>query len=96
MLRRRSEVRQARLDRRVHSEESVAFSISIDMELDCEGVRHVNLHALNIKNSNFDDVTSLFHSGISDIIFLYQFAQACPHNVLYFLVSQIYVLRYTT
>ena len=36
--------------------------------------------ALNI---NFEDVTSL----ISDIIFLYQLAQAYPHNVLHFLVT---------
>ena len=36
--------------------------------------------ALNI---NFEDVTSL----IRDIIFLYQLAQAHPHNVLHFLVT---------
>ena len=34
-------------------------------------------------NMNFEDVTSL----ISDIIFLYQPAQACPHNVLQFLLT---------
>ena len=50
-----TEVRQARLDRRcVHSEESsVAFSRSIDVELDSEG-SIVSTCALN-----FEDVTSL-------------------------------------
>ena len=42
--------------------------------------------ALNIKSSNFEDVTSCTHPLISDIIFLYQLAQAHPHNVLHFLV----------
>ena len=38
--------------------------------------------ALNIKNLHFED----FYQLISDIIFLYQLAQARPHNVLHFLV----------
>ena len=38
--------------------------------------------AVNINNLNFEDVTSL----ISDIILLYQLAQARPHGVLHFLV----------
>ena len=44
--------------------------------------------ALNIKSSNFEDVTSCTHPLISGIIFLYQLAiaQARPNNVLHFLV----------
>jgi len=38
--------------------------------------------AVNINNLNFEDATSL----ISDLIFLYQLAQARPHGVLHFLV----------
>ena len=57
----RTEVRQARLDRRsVHGEESVVFSRSIGVELDSEGSI-----ARNIKNSNFEDVTSLIHSSVT-------------------------------
>ena len=46
--------------------------------------------ALNIKNLNFEDVTSL----ISDIIFLYQLAKAHPHNVLHFLVISLTNTKY--
>ena len=57
----RTEVRQARLDRRsVHGEESVVFSGSIGVELDSEGSI-----ARNIKNLNFEDVTSLIHSSVT-------------------------------
>ena len=57
----RTEVRQARLDRRsVHIEESVMFSGSIGVELDSEGSI-----ARNIKNLNFEDVTSLIHSSVT-------------------------------
>ena len=65
----RTEVREARLDRRsVHGEESAMFSGSIGVELDSEG---------SIMSGCTD---------ISDIIFMYQLAQAHPHNVLHFLV----------
>ena len=37
VIRAGTEVRQARLDRRVHGEESVVFSRSIGVELDSEG-----------------------------------------------------------
>ena len=57
----RTEVRQARLDRRsVHGEEFVVFSGSIGVELDSEGSI-----AQNIKNLNFEDVTSLIHSSVT-------------------------------
>ena len=60
----RTEVRQARLDRRsVHGEESVVFSGSIGVELNSEGGPSCQL-AVNIKYSNFEDVTSLIHSSV--------------------------------
>ena len=46
--------------------------------------------ALNIKNLNFEDITPVYHSSASDIIFLYQLDQARPHNVLHFLVYKYY------
>ena len=59
-----TEVRQARLDRRSgDGEESVVFSGSISVELDSEGPS-CQL-ALNIKNLNFEDVTSLIHSSVT-------------------------------
>ena len=39
--------------------------------------------ALNIINLNFEDVY-ITHPLMSDIIFLYQLTQACPHNALHF------------
>ena len=67
-----------RLDKRhIHGEEfSIAFSRSISVELDSEG------SIVSTCTLNFEDVTSL----ISDIIFLYQLAQAHPYKVLHFLV----------
>ena len=60
-----TDVKQARLDRqRVHGEESVAFSGSIGMELDSEG----SIMSTCTAHSNFEDVTSLIPSGISDNI----------------------------
>ena len=51
---------QARLDRQsVHGEESVAFSGSNGVELDRGPLCQL---ALNIKNSNVEDVTSLISS----------------------------------
>ena len=55
----RTEVRQARLDRRcVHGEESVAFSGSIGVELDSEG---------SIVSTCTEDVTSLINSSVTQI-----------------------------
>ena len=54
---------------------SVAFSRSIGVELDSE---KSIVSTCNITKLNFEDVTSL----TIDIIFLYQLAQAHPHNVL--------------
>ena len=69
----RTEVRQARLDRQpVHGEESVAFSGFISVELDSEGPS-CQL-AVNIKN--FEAICYITRPLISDIVFLYQLAQA--------------------
>ena len=60
-----TDVKQARLDRqRVHGEESVAFSGSIGVELDSEG----SIMSTSTAHSNFEDITSLISSGISDSI----------------------------
>ena len=66
-----------RLDkRRIHGKEfSVAFSRSISVEFS-EG------SIVSTCTFNFENVTSL----ISDVIFLYQLAQAHPYKVLHFLV----------
>ena len=82
----RIKVRVIRVDRRqarwcVHSEDSVAFCRSIGVGLDREGsivstcTEHHEFWRCHIP-----------HPLISDI-FLHQLAQACPHNVLHFLVT---------
>ena len=79
-----SRPRQARLDRRpVHNEESsVTFSRSIGMELD--SVRSI----VSITEFWRCYITHRWHTYIH--IFLYQLAQACPHNVPHFLILQYY------
>ena len=87
----RTEVREARLNRRsVHGEESVVFSGSIPMELDCEG----SIVSACTEHYKFEFLRCcITHPLISDIIFLYQLAQVRLHNVLHFLVlSPILVL----
>ena len=87
----RTEVRQARLDRRSgDSEESVVFSGSISVELDSEGpscqlVLNIKIWILKMLNhSSTHQWLNIPVSARSG--FLYQLAQACPHNVLQFLV----------
>ena len=82
----RIKVRVIRVDRRkarrcVHSEDSVAFSRSIGVGLDREG----SIVSTCTEHHEFWRCY-IPHPLISDI-FLHQLAQACPHNVLHFLVT---------
>ena len=82
----RTEVRQARLNRqRVHGEESsVVLNRSIGVERDPSCQLALNINKLKLHVNLPWTLTSWCY--ITHQWHLYQLAQACPHNVLHFLV----------